>query len=192
MMFDFERPLYTRQDLNKYNIDRNKFYYIGFKSGNQIKSRPIKILDIYVVRSNSTGSKYLRTDIKWKYIFEVESGFGRKIRKLNFWKSIFRPQKILDEPITEKYEIIFQEDYDMINFYLIAETPEEAEIKCLLQLERNNKLYNISKKIVMAYKELYPNIFLKVLDQTYDKLCNDTNYYRFFNIVDDTRNKNGS
>ena len=38
IMFDFERSLYTRQGLNKYNVDRNKFYYIGFKSGNQIKS----------------------------------------------------------------------------------------------------------------------------------------------------------
>jgi len=191
MLFDFERPLYTRQDLTEYNIDRNKFYYIGFKSGNQIKSRPIKILDIYTVRSTSTGSKYLRTDVKWKYIFEVESKFNRKIRKLDFWKKIFGSKKILDKPITEKYEIIFQEDYDMINFYLLAETPEEAEVKCLLQLERNNKLYNISKKIVMEYKELYPNIFLKVLDQKYDKLCNDTNYYSFFNILDDTRNKHG-
>jgi len=195
MLFDFGRPLYTKQDCKKYDIDKTKFYYIAFFNNGLLDTRPIKIDNIFSVNSTQAGSKYIRTDVTWSYHFETEKIIYKKVLDKRFWKKLLRRYNLVEVPITDKWKIDYDEDWDMLDFYLIGKTPDEAKLRLIMAGLKtphpdNNGRLEIVKKELEIFKETHPDLVMKAMDYRIDtQYGNITNYSKFFlNIKDDIRN----
>lgn len=193
-MFDFDRPLYTRQDLKNFDIDSNKFYYISFFNKGKLDTRPIKIKAIFTVHSNSAGSRYLRTEAEWTYHFETEKTIFKKIIDPSFLGRLFKKPQIIRKPITEKWKIDFTKDWDTLDFYLIGKTPDEAKLRLIMAVlntpHTDNRRMEIIQKELETFNETNPDLVLKAMDYHMDtQYGNITDYSKhFLSIEDDIRN----
>jgi len=195
-MFDFDRPLYTRQDMNKLGIDKDKFYYVSFFNAGKLDTRPIKISAVFTVSSNQAGSAYLRTEAQWVYHFETEKSISKRLIDPNFWGRMFDKYKIIRKPITEKWKIEFTEDWDTLNYYLIGETPDEAKLRLIMtglntHHPDNNDRIKILQKEFENFNETNPDLVIKAMDYRLDNQYGNIPDYskHFLTIKDDIRNK---
>ncbi len=193
---DFDRPLYTRQDLDKLEIDIHKFYYIAFFNNGQLDTRPIKISAVFSVNSTTAGSRYLRTEAQWEYHFETEKSISKKLIDPIFWKKMFKDYGLIRKPITDKWKIDFKEDWDTIDFQLVGKTTDEAKLRLIMvglntpPSDDDSKLEIIHNELEY-YNETNPDLVLKAMDYKLDtQQGNITDYSEhFLTIKDDIRNQ---
>lgn len=195
-MIDPFAPLRYRQDFNKLGLDYNKFYYIAFFKGFELDTRPIKIKDVFVVHSSSAGSKYLRTEAYTEYHFETEKTVMKKIIDPRWWVRLFSKPSLIEEKITDKWKINFDEEWNTIDLDLIADTPELAKLKLIMIAQQTpypseHKITIINKEMEY-YQEYHPDLVLKAMGFSFDTQYGDITDYgkMFLNIKGDLRNGN--
>lgn len=194
-MFDFDRPLYTRQLFDDMGIDKDRYYHIAFFNKGKLDTRPIKITGIFTVRSTSAGSRYIRTDATWEYHFETEKPAAKKLIDPVFWDRLFNKYGIVEKKITDKWKIEYKEDWDMLDFYLIGKTEDEAKLKLIMaglntpHNDKNGRMEIIHKEYEIM-TETDPELIIKAMDWKMDEQRGNITDYsdEFLNIAGDIRN----
>lgn len=189
-MFDFDRPLYRRQNAIDLGIDIHKIYHIAFFNGKILDTRPLKIIDIYTV-----GEKVLRTEFSWDYYFEVEKTVAQKLVDKRLWKRFLGiGSEIIHTTITEKYKISGMDDMDMLDFDLIGETPEIAKMKLCMIVNitphPSSDKVDIINNTMDVFRETSPDLMIKAMDWKFSEQFGDiTNCSRhFLSLKYDIRN----
>ena len=194
-MIDPFGPLKYKQDFKSLGIDGDKFYFIAFFNGDKLDTRPIKLTSVFGVHSSNVGSVYLRTEAEFEYHFETEKTIVKKIVDPSFWLRLFGfGTKLTSQKITEKWKINFKEEWDTIDYYLVAETPDLAKLKLIMAAQKtpypsDEKLEVINKEMEY-YQEYQPDLLLKAMAFEISGQYGDITDYgdKFLNIEGDLRN----
>lgn len=190
-MFDFDRPSYIRQNPKDHDVYIDKIYHVAFFNGDKLDTRPIKIIDMFLV-----GDNIVRLEVNWEYYFEVEKTATTKLADKRLWKRFLGiSNEIIETKITEGYMVKSVDDNDMFNFDLIGATPEIAMIKPRMVAKKTpyptQEKIDIINNAIEEFQETSPDLLIKAMDwKLSDHFGDITNYAsRFLVLEDDIRNR---
>ena len=190
-MFDYDGTAHTRLLPDDLGIDIQKIYHIAFFSNGKLDTRPIKLDNIYKVRTQEP-----KTMVTWTYFFEVEKSAVEKLTDKRLWKRLVGiDDEVVHKNITQGYEIKFREDWEMIDFELIAETPSLAKLKlCMIgniTKEASKEKLDALEVEMEYFREVEPDLLIRAMDWSFSPQDGDITDYadKFLNIEDDIRNR---